>query len=576
MNTLVLNEGQTKAYLTIKKFLADPDRHSLLLLGPAGAGKTTVIVNAFNGTPHRIAFCAFTNKATQVLSKISEKFAINFKADFLTIHKLLCLDIKFLERETEIGFTFDKNKIANLKEYNIIIFDECSTISRELYRYICEAYEYIEFAFGVKLKFIFLGDFWQLPPVGEEKSIVFDVAIKDRWLVSKLEKVMRSANETMANINQNMLEWIPKFKTGDVDKFVNGYPYNLVSKDLGDYLHLDEFLDQFLATWHTHTADCVILTYSRGNCDKTNQAIQDRIDDEAGREIPKKRDIIKFYPGDRCCIDRPIDLFSIVRKKCKTPPQVSAKRSQTSNSSSNLSSKSSSKSGETISELFARVMQSPEPGMEPGLPIGTVVEIVDDYGGVHVDTLGGLADAEMAPDGIITKQNTQPYISTVALHESLGITLYNGEIFDITDAEDVYAITPLNKLDYIDDAFPAQLLTISRISNPTDRYQILHIPEPYVEAARELIKSIERRMFYLNIMSDFIKKYPKLTYGYCLTIYKSQGSEWHTVFVNLNSIKWSIIGQTNASSIKKKAALYKSTYTALSRASSKLYCFWSR
>ena len=82
-------------------------------------------------------------------------------------------------------------------------------------------------------------------------------------------------------------------------------------------------------------------------------------------------------------------------------------------------------------------------------------------------------------------------------------------------------------------------------------------------------------MFYLNIMSDFIKKYPKLDYGYCITIYKSQGSEWDTVFVNLNSIKWSIIGQNNTATFQKKMTLFKSSYTAMTRASNRLYCFWS-
>ena len=268
---LKLNETQTKAYINLKSFLNSKESQ-FLLLGPAGSGKTTVIVNAFNGLPIKIAFCAFTNKATQVLCKIADKFSIDFSADFMTIHKLLCLEIKYLDKETEIAFTFDKSKIEHLKNYNVIIFDECSTISRELYKYICEAAEYIKFAYDIQLKFIFLGDYWQLPPVGEEVSIVFDTAIRDKWRVSKLNQVMRSSNETMLKINQNMIEWIPKFKSGETADFVSKYPYNLVSKDLGSYLQLDEFLDQYLTTWRTETNDCAILTYSRSNCKKITQS----------------------------------------------------------------------------------------------------------------------------------------------------------------------------------------------------------------------------------------------------------------------------------------------------------------
>ncbi len=489
---LKLNESQTRAYMSVMKFLDGPVKnldtsadvqknHNLLLLGPAGSGKTTVIVNAFNGRQVKIAFCAFTNKATQVLSKIAAKFSINFQADFMTIHKLLCLEIKYLERETEIAFTFDKSKIEHLKEYDVIIFDECSTISKELYKYMREAAEYIKFAHDHQLKYIFLGDYWQLPPIGEEKSIVFATSVEEKWAIAKLTKVMRSANETMLSINNNMLEWIPKFKVGDVPNFVQKYPYNLVPKNLGEYLQLDDFLDQYMTTWQTETSDCVILTYSRANCDKNNQAIQDRVDAKAGREILNKRDTLRFYPGDRCCIDRPIDLFSIVKKKDVT-----------------------------------------------------------------------------------------------TLDEPLGVSLYNGEIFDIVDAEDVQILTPLNKLSYIVNYFTGQRLAIQRINNPLERFEILHIPEEQINIARAQIKTNERRMFYLQMMSDYIKKYPKLDYGYCMTIYKSQGSEFHSVFVNLNSIKWSVVGSGNSADIKKKAGLFRTTYTALSRASDKLYCFWSR
>lgn len=478
---LQLNENQTKAYITATKFIESEKHNNMLLLGPAGSGKTTVIVNTFNGKPLKVAFCAFTNKATQVLCKIADKFSIDFNPDFMTIHKLLALEVKYLDKETEIAFTFDKTKIDHLKDYNVIIFDECSTISQELYKYIQEAAEYIKFAYNVQLKYIFLGDYWQLPPIGEEKSVVFQCATNEGWPIAKLSKVMRSANETMLNINNNMLSWIPKFKSGDVQNFVQKYPYNLVPKNIGNYLHLDEFLDQYMETWQTETSDCVILTYSRSNCVKTNQSIQDRVDIKANREVPEKRETLKFYIGDRCCIDRPIDLFSIAKKK----------------------------------EAFV-------------------------------------------------------------LDEPLSVALYNGEIFDIVDVEEVLIHTPLNKLSYITDYFTGQKLTIARINNPLDRYEILHIPEEQINEARGLIKARERRMFYLQLMSDFIKKYPKLDYGYCMTIYKSQGSEFHSVFVNLNSIKWSIVGSNNSADVRKKAGLFRSTYTALSRASTKLYCFWSR
>ena len=479
-NTLILNEAQTRASLNITKFLDNSKSHNFLLLGMAGSGKTTVIVNAFNGRSLKIAFCAFTNKATQVLCKIADKFSISFQADFMTIHVLLRLEVKYNNKETDVSFTFDKNKLEHLKNYDVIIFDECSTISSELYKYICEAHEHINLTHDINLKYIFLGDFWQLPPIGEEKSVIFTTATAEKWAISKLEKVMRSANDTMLAININMLDWIPKFKTGDVADFITKYPYNLVPKKLGSYLSLDDMIDQYMLTWTTVTKDCIILTYSNANCHKTNQLIQDKVDEMASRGVPKKREVLNFYVGDRCCIDKPINLFNIVKRND------------------------------------------------------------------------------------ITKLDTP-----------LGISLYNGEIFDIVDVEEVLVSTNLNRLSYIDKTFRGQKLTITKINNPTIRYAILHIPEQQVNQARILIRNNDPRR-YMQLMSDYIKKYPKLDYGYCMTIYKSQGSEFHSVFVNLNSVKWSLIGQTNAANLKKKISLFRTTYTAISRASDKIYCLWSK
>lgn len=535
-STIVLNESQKKAYVNLKKFLVSKNNYNFLLLGPAGSGKTTVIVNTFNGHKLRIAFCAFTNKATQVLRNIADKFAIDFSADFFTIHKLLMLEPKYLDKETEVAFHFDKTKLEHLKMYDIIIFDECSTISRELYQYIREAWEYMKFTHGLKLKCIFLGDTWQLSPVGELKSIIFPTATEEKWPVSRLDKVMRSANDDMANLNNHLLSFIPKFKAKDVDDFVKKYPYNLIpkgTKENNKYLTLDNFLDKYLETWQSGTPDTVIVTYSRANCEKNNFAIQDRLDEKNNREIPERRDDMKFYAGDRCCLDRPIEVYTVKDRKAK--PAALTKEAL---------------------EAHTAAMESME--------LNEQIDPNDPNDPNEVEQ----TETESEPIDSGKKR-------LVTLNESTGEMLYNGEIFDILHVEDVLVTTPLNKFSYMPKSFEAQLLTIHKISDASVYYEIIHIDKKHIDKARVLIRSHERRMFYLSIMTDFIKKYPKLDYGYCITAYKSQGSEYHTVFAHLNSVKWSIIGSGNAGDIKKKTALFRTTYTIASRASNKLWCFWS-
>jgi hypothetical protein len=544
---LNLNEAQTNAYHNLRKFILSEKNYNFLLLGPAGSGKTTVIVNAFNDSKYRIAFCAFTNKATQVLKKISNKFNIRFDAEFMTIHKLLALELKYLDKETEIAFNFDKNKVEHLKEYDIIIFDECSTISKELYKYICESWQYIKFAHDIKLKFIFLGDYWQLPPVGEDKSIIFEEAIKNKWLVSKLEAVMRASNNTTAEINKNMLLYINLFKNNDpiLNNFVKNYPYNLLDIKYKKYLSLDDLLNHYINTWKNINNDTIILTYTRTNCERTNFAIQDRIDMKEGRELPESRNDIKFYKGDRCCIDKPVEVYKI--KEIKDTDPIDGKESKNNKDTDPIDGKES-KNNKAIGDLSSS------------------------YINIYTSLLDEANNTNNSDNDIKEVKN----IRTVTLDTTTDEILYNGEIFDIIEVEDVKIVTTLNKFGYMPKYFNGQILRICKINDYSTIYEILHIPDSVIDDAKKSIRRNERKMFYINLMADFVKRHAKLSYGYCMTIYKSQGSEYHTVYINLNSIKWSIVGSSNTGTMQKKILLFKTTYTAISRATNNILCCWSR
>ena len=56
-----------------------------------------------------------------------------------------------------------------------------------------------------------------------------------------------------------------------------------------------------------------------------------------------------------------------------------------------------------------------------------------------------------------------------------------------------------------------------------------------------------------------------MSYGYCLTLYKAQGSEWQSVLVNLRSLLYSV---------KDNNLLLKATYTAITRAKSNIKLFY--
>lgn len=496
---LHLNDRQLRAITQLSKFLEDPISSNFLLLGPAGSGKTTVVTTAHNKTKKRVAFCAFTNKATSVLKNITKKFKLTFQADFLTIHSLLRLETYYLHDEHQVRYRYRRDKIEYLRQYDIIIFDECSTISSELYGFLVQTKEHIAFRYDHRIKYVFLGDYWQLPPVGELNSAVFAAAREERWRVSRLKDIMRSNNDNIRAINQNLVNWCDAFRDPNkhldqLNSYVEKYPYNMVA-DRSCYAHdLSEFLFSYLDEW-TVNPDVVMLSYSRDNCRKSNYAIQDILDTRANREVPHDRhDKLIFHPGDRCVIDKPIHVLHVIDK---TIP-------------------------------------------------------------VYNDTL-------------------QQYVDTpvVQVGDSTGVTLYNGDIFDVIQVRDVRARTVLNIREHVAEYFNAQLLTITRVGDEDHvEHSVIHIDRQELDAARRQLYADVGKTMYLEIMSGFIKYYPKLDYGYCISVYKAQGSEWRTVLINMSSIKYCMVGAGIDGTFSKFKSLFRATNTAISRAADKLLLFW--
>ena len=529
---------------------------NFILMGPAGSGKTTVIAHAIHGAglPNiNIAFCAFTNKATQVLKNSINKLSLNINASFYTIHRLLQLEPNLFDEEG-LSFKFNIKKILTLKDYDVIVFDECSTISKELFGYIVDSVNYIKKVYDKRIKLIFLGDFWQLAPVGEVLSIIFEKAIKDKWQVSKLGKVMRSANDKISRVNTHLLSCIDKFRnykenTDFIDNFVAQYPRNLIGDEF--FISNNKLYSAFIKVWLKDKINsCVILTYTRKNCEKINFVIEDLLDQHYNREPVFERTDYYFHAGDRCCLDRPIEA-----KVITTVENINGYHA--------VEIKDSDKEIKQYyiieeANLHNRDINNKE-----------VIKIMNDY--ITDVNSGELPEShdEMIKETKYTNITNKFKLSKGLLEETE--FLFNGEIFDIVKVEDGHCFTCLNGWNDDKELFTCQILTVKKI-NIDKEYKIIHIPEKQIIQKKKQLKKALPNLIYLTIVRFFNQVYPKLTYGYSITIYKSQGSEWDTVFINLNSIKYSIVNSTStAPTLEQKKTLFKSTYTAISRAKSDVW-----
>lgn len=174
-----LNPEQAEALEALQTFLKSAESY-FVLSGFAGTGKTFTLKALIAGSKAKFAFTAPTNKATRVLRDTLKSETYNPACK--TIYSLLGLRMEANGAVKELTVPDDDD--VKLDALDAVVVDEASMISKTLLDYIQRA----QARSGVK--FIFLGDIGQLPPVGEKMSPVWQINCRS----AALFKVMRSGD----------------------------------------------------------------------------------------------------------------------------------------------------------------------------------------------------------------------------------------------------------------------------------------------------------------------------------------------------------------------------------------------
>lgn len=167
-----------------------PGRVDAVLVGYAGTGKSTLIseiVKHISATNH-IAVTSPTHKANSVLRNMMLDIGLDKDdAQVSTIHSFLGLKLVY-EKQRQVLKHDPKSKNSTCS-VDVLIVDECSMISDELYKHILDQ------LWRVRRAVIFVGDSCQLPPVETEGSRdeaklspTFDIKLK-----YELTNVLRQA-----------------------------------------------------------------------------------------------------------------------------------------------------------------------------------------------------------------------------------------------------------------------------------------------------------------------------------------------------------------------------------------------
>ncbi len=176
---------QQAALDQITAWSSDPGAEPFFTLkGYAGTGKSyciTLYAKSPGVKSNRLCFTAPTNKAVKVLSKYLSDNGIQARS--ATIYSLLGLS---LQANGEVKEITAPEEPVDLSNYDLIIVDEASMVNRFLMAAIQDAQE----EWGVK--FLFMGDPAQLPPVGETSSPVWKFPN-----TAELTTVMRYGNSML-------------------------------------------------------------------------------------------------------------------------------------------------------------------------------------------------------------------------------------------------------------------------------------------------------------------------------------------------------------------------------------------
>lgn len=164
----------------MEEFYTSPKRQGeyFLLSGFAGTGKTFSISHFIRKIPRaKVALTAPTNKAVRVLEMMASSAGLSIETQ--TIHSLLGLVVQ-QQQDSQV---LKKKRESRLKDYSLVVLDECSMVNQELWQHIENEIN------SSRTKIIFMGDSAQLPPVNESESPTFGVSLK-----AELTDIIRQEN----------------------------------------------------------------------------------------------------------------------------------------------------------------------------------------------------------------------------------------------------------------------------------------------------------------------------------------------------------------------------------------------
>jgi len=254
-----LRPSQQIAHDEICNYIALGEKR-IVLQGSAGTGKTylvdELITSLKSGALYSwgvIYVCAPTGKALNV---VRQKITPRSYVEFRTIHSGLKLKQKKNYHTGEITFELDKYvnpKDPPLKNAQIVILDESSMVGSNLMFGKGKIEEYPD------IVFIFVGDFKQLPPIGEDISPIFTQGFAT---VEITEPIRQSVGSPILDLSYNLN--LLKSRVNNINENQEGYFFETNRPRIIEKLAEINGTDQLkYLSWTNDAADAINLAVRR-------------------------------------------------------------------------------------------------------------------------------------------------------------------------------------------------------------------------------------------------------------------------------------------------------------------------
>lgn len=277
-------DGQDKVLNLLTKWYQDPNQLIFTLEGFAGTGKTYLLKYFLDSVVKKgICISAPTHKAVHVLEK-----ATNRKGK--TIHSLLGLRLNTsLDTFNIDNIKFDLLGTEYIKDFNIIVVDECSQINTSLFKLLVQRSKFYN------TKILFIGDSCQLPPVQENISQTF--LIPNKCLLTEIIRqdegnpLLKPLTLLRYDIQHNTFTLLSFLQNNseEINELEEGY--SVLSKEIYQEIVLDYFKN---SNFNKDVSKIRIGAYTNNNILAWNTFVRNHTIEQS-KDILTDKDIITGY-----------------------------------------------------------------------------------------------------------------------------------------------------------------------------------------------------------------------------------------------------------------------------------------